>query len=607
MSKHGISEWLNGLINWDNKKQAGDIDIKCPCGNTMKSHSVYDEVICPKCHKSTKVKKDEADIGEKELADKDLEKELEAKKQAGELKSKDELVDNSFSGRMPRPKTKPVGDIAEKKKAVTAPGFEPVVKELKKNKKVDNPWALSWWMKGKGYRPKKKAGFSTQNITKEEFLELLQKGNYEVTSASTEDMFVNPTKYVNEMAEFEISDHEPPRLFASSTDRHSFIEFESLTIGSMKEDNKKKLAKDLSKRFPTKMGKKTEMTKTLCDKKENKVADVFEKRQKERASEIQRELGLLQDKIKKLQVGDPEIEKLEKEQDELNNEFEGIMDDQFDRRHGLDLEESSNNLEGIKKDIQINKENKVASWLKDIVKVAAPKKPEERKLPVTRVEEVVEPGDIWQGKKTKFLSQKAVDVAENAKAGMEKTLDKLLSVQEKIKDKKTELKDIKAKIDAEVENLQGQAREIAMKISNDLGTADVEFNEALTTVKRISGAFVGKVEKTEKDIAYLHYKDLQPDIEKNLEELYADKAKTIEIANAQCDAIIEDYERSVAKGVQEITTKIINLYTFKEVDNPKIKPVEKTAGILDKFKSLISSITGWVAGLKGLEKTIDSI
>lgn len=38
---------------------------------------------------------------------------------------------------------------------VSPPGFEGTVKAMKKKKgdeKIDNPWALAWWMKGKGYK-----------------------------------------------------------------------------------------------------------------------------------------------------------------------------------------------------------------------------------------------------------------------------------------------------------------------------------------------------------------------------------------------------------------------------------------------------------------------
>lgn len=39
------------------------------------------------------------------------------------------------------------------KEAVAPPGFEKVVKELKKNPEVENPWAIAWSMKNKGDRP----------------------------------------------------------------------------------------------------------------------------------------------------------------------------------------------------------------------------------------------------------------------------------------------------------------------------------------------------------------------------------------------------------------------------------------------------------------------
>lgn len=39
------------------------------------------------------------------------------------------------------------------KKAVAPKGWEKTVKEMKKNKDIDNPWALAWSMKNKGYKP----------------------------------------------------------------------------------------------------------------------------------------------------------------------------------------------------------------------------------------------------------------------------------------------------------------------------------------------------------------------------------------------------------------------------------------------------------------------
>jgi len=39
---------------------------------------------------------------------------------------------------------------------ITPPGWEGTVKAMKKNSDVDNPWALTWWMKNQGYKSRKK-------------------------------------------------------------------------------------------------------------------------------------------------------------------------------------------------------------------------------------------------------------------------------------------------------------------------------------------------------------------------------------------------------------------------------------------------------------------
>ena len=38
---------------------------------------------------------------------------------------------------------------------VSPPGFEGTVKAMKKHKDIDNPWALAWYMKNKGYKSHK--------------------------------------------------------------------------------------------------------------------------------------------------------------------------------------------------------------------------------------------------------------------------------------------------------------------------------------------------------------------------------------------------------------------------------------------------------------------
>lgn len=39
--------------------------------------------------------------------------------------------------------------------AVAPEDWEGTVKEMKKDDDIDNPWALAWWMKNKGYTPHK--------------------------------------------------------------------------------------------------------------------------------------------------------------------------------------------------------------------------------------------------------------------------------------------------------------------------------------------------------------------------------------------------------------------------------------------------------------------
>jgi len=46
---------------------------------------------------------------------------------------------------------------------VAPPGFEGTVKAMKKHKDIDNPWALAWSMKNKGYKSHKKADGTSKN------------------------------------------------------------------------------------------------------------------------------------------------------------------------------------------------------------------------------------------------------------------------------------------------------------------------------------------------------------------------------------------------------------------------------------------------------------
>jgi hypothetical protein len=51
----------------------------------------------------------------------------------------------------------------EEVQEVAPPGFEGTVKAMKKYKKIDNPWALAWSMKNKGYKSHKKADGTMKN------------------------------------------------------------------------------------------------------------------------------------------------------------------------------------------------------------------------------------------------------------------------------------------------------------------------------------------------------------------------------------------------------------------------------------------------------------
>lgn len=45
------------------------------------------------------------------------------------------------------------GEMPEKGKEVSPPGWEGVIKAMKKHPEITNPYALAWWMKGQGYTP----------------------------------------------------------------------------------------------------------------------------------------------------------------------------------------------------------------------------------------------------------------------------------------------------------------------------------------------------------------------------------------------------------------------------------------------------------------------
>jgi len=74
-------------------------------------------------------------------------------------------------------KTQPQVISEEQVSEVAPPGFEGTVKAMKKYKKIDNPFALAWSMKNKGYKSHKKADGSPKNeeVVEEEVEQIDEK------------------------------------------------------------------------------------------------------------------------------------------------------------------------------------------------------------------------------------------------------------------------------------------------------------------------------------------------------------------------------------------------------------------------------------------------
>lgn len=70
---------------------------------------------------------------------------------------------------------------ADEMAEVAPPGFEKVVKGLKKNKDVDNPWAVAWSMKNKGAKPTKESREIVElHSYEQDFAEKLSDKKYEM-------------------------------------------------------------------------------------------------------------------------------------------------------------------------------------------------------------------------------------------------------------------------------------------------------------------------------------------------------------------------------------------------------------------------------------------
>jgi hypothetical protein len=84
-----------------------------------------------------------------------------ALQQAKEKREREERLGNELLNKKPT-EQKPV-QKEEVVVEVAPPGFEGTVKAMKKHKDIDNPWALAWSMKNKGYKSHKKADGTPKN------------------------------------------------------------------------------------------------------------------------------------------------------------------------------------------------------------------------------------------------------------------------------------------------------------------------------------------------------------------------------------------------------------------------------------------------------------
>jgi len=82
-----------------------------------------------------------------------------ALQQAKEKREREERLGNELLNKKPAETQPKKQDMTE----VAPPGFEGTVKAMKKHKDIDNPWALAWSMKNKGYKSHKKSDGTPKN------------------------------------------------------------------------------------------------------------------------------------------------------------------------------------------------------------------------------------------------------------------------------------------------------------------------------------------------------------------------------------------------------------------------------------------------------------
>jgi len=124
--------------------------------------------------------------------------------------------------------------------AVAPEGWEPTVKKMKKHPEIDNPWALSWWMRNKGYTPGGKEAMSNpvkdfeyailvnrvatryaDELVAMEFPteDALDKYLKEHPKADKANHTVNPNKKPSRKEKLEVSDREHQKSEAYKTEK----------------------------------------------------------------------------------------------------------------------------------------------------------------------------------------------------------------------------------------------------------------------------------------------------------------------------------------------------------------------------------------------------
>ena len=114
---------------------------------------------------------------------------------------------------------------------VAPPGWEDTVKAMKKHKEIDNPWALAWYMKNKGYKSHEARNAIRGEDTMKNFKELRgavkeqekEKDPIRVAKAkATKDMKIaRLKKQIGDIQKKEVGEDAPANSTANVAMRHT--------------------------------------------------------------------------------------------------------------------------------------------------------------------------------------------------------------------------------------------------------------------------------------------------------------------------------------------------------------------------------------------------